>query len=89
MKIILGGPGTGKTKKLIQMSLETGAPIVCATDAEALKIARKSLEHFGLPCTICTVEEAKEYEFVLVRDAGDLLNRLLGTTIAGLTITEE
>ncbi|GEM_PF-7000070 len=89
MQLIIGGKGTGKTKKLILMSLETGAPIVCEDDAEKEAIARKSLDHFGRGCTVCTIEEAKEFDTVLVRDAGALLSKLLGATVAGMSITND
>ena len=53
MKIIAKPVGTGKTKELIKLSLETKTPILCQSQREAHSIIRKGLAHFGeVPFTL-------------------------------------
>ena len=42
MKIILGNPGSGKTKKILQMSAENNIPVLCESQARRERLFVKA-----------------------------------------------
>ena len=94
MKIICKSRGTGKTKELIQLSIETGTPIFALTTDRANEIVEKSFRYFGKPCKVVTPGNIEESEEILIDDAEVLLQMLVkqrfnDATIKAITVTTE
>lgn len=96
MNIIIKGRRAGKTTDLIKLSAETGQYILVADFERARSVAdlaRKLKLKIPYPVTIL---EAQKYGFqdtfirtILVDDADDVLQRILGVQIAAMTLTKD
>ena len=100
MKIIIGKNATGKTKELLQYSLETGTPILAVTESKANSLKEKSLAYFATPANVVTLAdlvESADISNILVDDIEKafvvILQKYLAPksslSIAGFTTTED
>jgi hypothetical protein len=98
MKIIVGKNSTGKTRDLIQYSLETGIPILAYTGRKADSLLEKSVAYFEKPVKVITLHDlSTDYNGdILVDDIEKLCDFMLKDycmnnrfNIAGVTITED
>ena len=95
MKIIAKPVGTGKTKELIKLSLETKTPILCQSQREAHSIIRKSLAYFGeIPFTLQYDDLKNHKGSILIDNAEKLLEWDLARynpdiKIAAITLSTE
>lgn len=93
MKIICRSRGTGKTKDLIEYSLETGYPILAFHPEEREELQEKSLTYFGKSVnTVSIVDDHKGK--VLIDNLETALNYLLkkalvneGIEVGGFTLS--
>ena len=99
MKLIVGKNDTGKTRALIEHSLNTGIPIFALYDSKAESIRAKSISYFGRPVRVVTPNDfanGQEVCEILVDDMEKAFSTLLAdfirTTnfnVVGATITED
>lgn len=101
MKIIVDKNATGKTRKLIQYSLENDIPILALTNNKAISLKEKSFDYFEKPVKIITLEDLFEGNIeipnILVDDIEKAFMVLLksyvrpefNVELAGFTLTNE
>ena len=97
MKIIARPQCTGKTKELIQLSLDTDTPIWCLSESKKHSLEEKSLFYFGkLVPVLCGAELLDaDVSSVLIDDVEKMIGFLVNdytsqpVVVAGLTITTE
>ena len=98
MRIIVGKNSSGKTRELIQHSMDTGIPIFAHTERKASSLKEKSIAYFDKAVDIITfsdlrngyagdilVDDIEKVCEVLLRDYS--MNMYLN--IAGATVTAE
>lgn len=97
MKIIARPQCTGKTKELIQMSLDTNTPIWCLSETKKHSLQEKSLFYFGrLAEILCGAELLhSDTSSVLIDDIEKMIGFLVNdytsqpVEVLGITITTE
>lgn len=95
MKIIARPECTGKTKELLQLSLDTNTPIWCLSESKKRSLEEKSMFYFGKMAEIlCGIEiNNSEAESILIDDVDKILYFLINeytshpTAVAGFTLT--
>ncbi len=90
MKIILGKPGFGKTKKILQVSALKNIPILCESVGRIERINIKA-RGYGLtiPNPILFSELDENVNEVLVDDCKRLIEGIFNVKVAGMTINIE
>lgn len=77
-KVIADQNCTGKTKKLIRESLNTGNPILALTPTKAQSLKEKSLSYFGETVKVITFPEVRSYQGkILIDDLDEIISELL------------
>lgn len=100
MKIIIGKNATGKTKELIEYSLEHNIPILAVTESKAKSLREKSLAYFSKPAEIVTIPallDDTKISVILVDDIEKAFAVLLQShcspesniSVVGFTATED
>jgi hypothetical protein len=95
MKLIIKPSCTGKTRELIEYSLETNTPFLVVTDSKKKSLEEKGLAYFSRVPWIITLDDAKFYNGpVLIDDADQVLNQLLkwyvsNVEVVALSITKD
>jgi hypothetical protein len=97
MKIIARPQCTGKTKDLLQLSLETNTPIWCLSESKRRSLLDKSMYYFGKTAEILCGGELlnSNATSVLIDDVEKMIGFLVNDytdhpiEVAGLTITTE
>lgn len=89
MKIIIGAPGSGKTKEILKMSAEKNIPILCESADRATRLLIKSQGYgYKIPTPII-YSEAKATDVVFVDDVERLLNAMLPCKVETITYNVE
>ena len=89
MKIILGNPGSGKTKELLALSQEKQIPILCESDARVERLLVKAQGYgYSIP-TPLTLEKAKKAKEVLVDDIDRFFEQALGVKLSTITVNRD
>ncbi len=87
MKIIAGQNCTGKTKELIQYSLENDTPILVFSPTKAESLIEKSKVYFGQVVQVVYYKDAAEYEgAVLIDDLDEVLTQMLQLAFPNLSV---
>lgn len=87
MKIILGNPGSGKTKKIIQMSSENNIPILCESEARRERLLVKAMGYgFSIPTPIVYTDCDDSVNEVYVDDVEKLLQTMFKINVNCITI---
>lgn len=99
MKAIVRPNNTGKTRELIEYSLQTGIPIYAYSDSKARSLREKALAYFGASVNIVTsadLASGASYGDILVDDMEKVFVKLLSTylptadfNLVGFTATED
>jgi hypothetical protein len=99
MNLIVDKNDSGKTRKLIQQSLETGIPIFVLYDRKADSLREKAHSYFGKTVKVVTPQDFTANGYtgdILVDDMDKAFNTLLAAyihsydfNIAGATLTED
>jgi hypothetical protein len=99
MKIITGKNDTGKTRALIQQSLDSNIPIFALYESAAESLRAKSMSYFNKVVHVVTPQDFKNGNYcgaILVDDLEKNFSNLLAAHlkscdfyIAGATVTEE
>lgn len=78
MKVINREKNSGKTKELINYSLENDIPILVLNDRKYQSLREKCIAYFGCLPKVVTAEEASTYQGpVLIDDADEILNGVI------------
>lgn len=86
MKLIYGDCGSGKTKKLLEMSSEAKLPILCESMQRKQRLLEKAKGYgINIPVPIVYTEDCEGRD-VLVDDPKRLLEAMLHTNLCGITI---
>ena len=87
MKILLGSPSTGKTKKILELSSETGVPVLCESTARVERLIEKA-RGYGLiiptPVTYDTLNPS--IKAVYVDDISAFVEKMLNVKVAAYTV---
>lgn len=93
MKLYVSGRGSGKTMWAMMESARTGVPILAFNKKNKQNIVKMAL-NFGIDIPEpVTIEDLNEFgkdknEEVIVDEAQELLQKMLGVKIIGLTMTD-
>ncbi|MBQ2470958.1 MAG: hypothetical protein II508_00010 [Acholeplasmatales bacterium] len=89
MKIILGNPGSGKTKELLALSAEKNVPILCESAARVERLLVKA-QGYGYniptPVTLDNVGTASE---VIVDDIERFFSQALNVKLNALSVNRD
>lgn len=90
MKIIVGNPGSGKTKELLALSQQKQIPILCESESrvERLLVKAQGYGFNNIPTPI-TLEKAKSVSTVLIDDVDRFFYRALGVNVEAITINRD
>ena len=99
MKIIAGKNDTGKTRVLIQQSLDSNVPIFALYESAAESLRAKSMSYFNKVVRVVTPQDFRNGNYtgpILVDDMEKTFSNLLAAylkssdfSVAGVTITED
>ncbi len=90
MNIILGNPGSGKTKYILELSAKNNIPILCESEARLERLLIKANGYgFSIPRPILYTEVDSNVEVVYVDDIERLLQTMFRCQIKGISINVE
>jgi hypothetical protein len=88
MKIILGNPGSGKTKELLSLSAEKNVPILCESQARVERLLVKA-QGYGLNIpTPVTLDHLNASE-VIVDDIERFFSCALNVKLTALSVNRD
>lgn len=89
MKIILGNPGSGKTKELLAMSASKNVPILCESDARCERLLVKAQGYgFNIPTPV-TLKQIDSVDDVLVDDIERFFQVALNVKLHSFTVNRD
>lgn len=89
MKIILGNPGSGKTKELLSLSAEKNVAILCESEARVERLLVKAQGygyHIPTPVTLENVSTVKE---VIIDDVERFFSQALNVKLEALSVNRD
>ena len=89
MKIILGNPGSGKTKELLAMSAERNVPILCESDARCERLLVKAQGYGYTIPTPVTLAQIDTVDDVLIDDIERFFNIALNVKLEAFTVNRD
>ena len=90
MKLILGNPGSGKTKALLALSEKNNIPILSESSARVQRLLVKASNYgFHIPTPITVDELDASITEVYVDDVKKLLETLLHVNLGCITINRD
>lgn len=89
MKIILGNPGSGKTKELLSLSAEKNVPILCESDARVERLLVKAQGYgYNIPTPI-TLDHVSQAGEVIVDDIERFFTQALNVKLTALSFNRD
>ena len=89
MKIILGNPGSGKTKELLKLSQDKKTPILCESESRVERLLVKAQGYgYTIPTPI-TIDKAKSVDQVLIDDVERFFYNQIGVKVSAITINRD
>lgn len=86
MKLVYGSDGTGKTRKILELSSQTRTPILCESQTRKQRLLEKAKGYdISIPMPIVYNECKGDIE-VLVDDPQRLLEAMFNVKLKGITI---
>jgi hypothetical protein len=90
MKLILGNPGSGKTKALLALSEKNNIPILSESSARVQRLLVKASNYgFHIPTPVTVDELNASITEVYVDDVKKLLETLLRVNLGCITINRD
>ena len=90
MKLILGNPGSGKTKALLALSEKNNIPILSESDARVQRLLVKASNYgFHIPTPVTVDELDASITEVYVDDVKKLLETLLRVNLGCITVNRD
>lgn len=87
MKILLGSPSTGKTKKLLELSANTGVPVLCESTARVERLLEKARGYgFRIPTPVTYDTLNPSIKAVYIDELSSLVERMLNVRVEAYTI---
>lgn len=83
MKLMIGTPGTGKTKEILELSARNNVPVLCESDERKERLLVKA-QGYGvyIPTPIVFNEDLSNVEEVYVDDVQRLFDVMLDTKVS-------
>lgn len=90
MKIILGGRGSGKTKKVLELSAENGIPVLCESRERADRLVIKA-HGYGLkiPAPVAFEDMNERIKEVYIDEVDLVLEKVLKTKVKLVSINRD
>lgn len=90
MKLILGNPGSGKTKVLLALSEKNNIPILSESSARVQRLLVKASNYgYHIPTPITVEELSADVKEVYVDDIKKLLETLFNVNLGCITINRD
>ena len=90
MKILLGSPSTGKTKKILELSSTTGVPVLCESTARVERLIEKARGYgFSIPTPVTYDTLNPSIKEVYIDDVKRVLEGIFNVNIAGITVNRD
>ena len=90
MKVILGNPGSGKTKALLALSEKNNIPILSESSARVQRLLVKASNYgFHIPTPVTVDELNASITEVYVDDVKKLLETLLRVNLGCITVNRD
>ena len=90
MKLILGNPGSGKTKVLLALSEKNNIPILSESSARVQRLLVKASNYgYSIPTPVTVEELDASITEVYVDDVKKLLETLLNVNLGCITINRD
>jgi hypothetical protein len=90
MKLILGNPGSGKTKALLALSEKHNIPILSESDARVQRLLVKASNYgYNIPTPVTVDQLNDDITEVYVDDVKKLLETLLHVNVGCITINRD
>ena len=87
MKILLGSPSTGKTKKILELSSTTGVPVICESTARVERLIEKARGYgFSIPTPVTYDTLNPSIKEVYIDDLSAFVEKMLNVRVAAYTI---
>jgi hypothetical protein len=87
MKILLGSPSTGKTKKILELSSTTGVPVLCESTARVERLIEKARGYgFSIPTPVTYDTLNPSIKEVYIDDLSAFVEKMLNVRVAAYTI---
>lgn len=86
MNILLGGPGSGKTKELLKMSMDNNIPVLCESEARKERLLTKA-EGYGYMIPVPVVyNDGRNVKEVYIDDIERLCQTMFNCKINTISI---
>ena len=90
MKLILGNPGSGKTKALLALSEKNNIPILSESDARVQRLLVKASNYgYSIPTPVTVEQLNASITEVYIDDVKKLLETLLRVNVGCITINRD
>ena len=90
MKLILGNPGSGKTKVLLALSEKNNIPILSESDARVQRLLVKASNYgYNIPTPVTVDQLNADITEVYIDDVKKLLETLLRVNVGCITINRD
>ncbi len=90
MKLILGNPGSGKTKALLALSEKNNVPILCESSARVQRLLVKASNYgYHIPTPVTALDLNAEITEVYIDDVKRLLDTLLRVNVECVTVNRD
>ena len=90
MKLILGNPGSGKTKVLLALSEKNNIPILSESDARVQRLLVKASNYgYNIPTPVTVEQLNADITEVYIDDVKKLLETLLRVNVECITINRD
>ena len=90
MKLILGNPGSGKTKALLALSEKNNIPILSESDARVQRLLVKASNYgYNIPTPVTVEQLNADITEVYIDDVKKLLETLLRVNVGCITVNRD
>ena len=90
MKVIVGTPGSGKTKEILRLSALNNVPVLCETPTRVTRLLEKASGYgYQIPTPITKDEINENVKAIYVDDVKVLLETLLNVELDGFVINND
>ncbi len=91
MKVILGSSGSGKTKRLLELSASNGVPVLCESQERVERLLAKAQGYgYQIPLPIALENfDANSVKEVYIDEINMLFEKALNTKIGAITVNSD